>query len=72
MLWRDTERVCRTLRENAPENLYMLAGKAAFSQHTLQEEELKQFAVFLREATEELQKRGFLLRLWFRYVLALY
>lgn len=41
--WRETERLCRILKRQPPDELLALAEKAKYSQHTLSEAELARF-----------------------------
>ena len=72
VLWRDVERICNLLRQEPPMELLTLAQKAKFSQHKLSKEELQQFNEWLGNARTELDRRPFFIRLWCRYVLALW
>ena len=72
VLWRDVERICNLLRQEPPADLLALAQKARFSQHKLSKEELQQFNEWLGNARTELDRRPFFIRLWCRYVLALW
>ena len=72
VLWRDVERVCAVLKQEPPAELLELAQKARFSQHKLTKEELHRFSEWLSLARTELGKRPLPIRLWCRYVLALW
>ena len=55
-----------------PEPLRCLAEKAKFSPYTLTDAELAEFDTYLEKAKNRLQKKNFLCRLWYKWVLVLY
>ena len=71
-LWRETSRLSRLLRCPPDKALYMLAQKAKFSQHTMQEEELNQFRKAVVAQKKLLRKRHFGWQLLYCLVLAVY
>ena len=72
VLWHDVEQVSTVLRQDPPAELLALAQKAKFSQHDLMKDELLRFTDWLDNARTELDRRPFFIRLWCRYVLALW
>lgn len=69
--WRYVRRTVRILKLPHPEHLQALAEKAVFSQHTLTEEELEQFDLWLQKAKRHLLTKPWPIRLalWFIYAI---
>lgn len=69
--WRYVRRAVRILKLPHPEHLQALAEKAVFSQHTLTEEELGQFDLWLQKAKRHLLTKPWPIRLalWFIYAI---
>lgn len=63
LLWRETVRLGRSLEEDPPKQLFELAQKAKFSQHTLTEDELSQFDDYQGVCIRVLRQRP-----WYRRV----
>lgn len=72
LYWQQITLLCKLLKETPEEKLFLLAQRAKFSQHTLTEKELAEFTARIALLTEKLQQKNLLLRLYYRYVLALY
>ena len=72
LLWQEIARVSGVLKEPPNEDLYELALKAKFSQHTLDAEQLALFEGYLLQAQNRLKKRSVFHRFWYRIVLVLY
>lgn len=72
MLWVQAEKLSRYLKTQPPEPLRCLAEKAKFSPYTLTDAELAEFDTYLEKAKNRLQKKNFLCRLWYKWVLVLY
>lgn len=70
--WRQAVRYARLLKERPDAELFALAQKAKFSQHTLTEEELAAFEDYLRSARERMEAKAFWRRLVFRLIFAAY
>ena len=70
--WAEVEHLSRYLRQAPPEDLLFLAQKAKFSPYTIEDTELEIFDRSLRQGQRQLNKKNFLCRLWYRWVLALY
>ena len=70
--WAEAERLSRYLSQQPPEALLQLAEKAKFSPYTLTDEELKTFDDYLVKTVSRLRKKNVFIRLWYRWVLALY
>lgn len=68
--WQETERLCRLLKAEPPEDLLFLAQKAKFSQYTLTAEELGQFDTFNRGCRKTLGETPWYVRWVYQYVLA--
>lgn len=71
-LWREAETLGAILKEAPPEELRLTAQKAKFSQHTLEEGELEPFAAYLRRCRSRLSKAPWYLRLYYKWILAIY
>lgn len=69
--WRLLLRYGRILKTKPPESLLELAEKARFSQHTLTDEELAQFAESLTQVQAQLKKRPLPARIFWRLVLSI-
>jgi len=68
--WQDVKRFARVLREDPPEKLEILTGKAKFSQHTLTDQELSAYDAYLQDAKNRVKQRNILIRLYCRYISA--
>lgn len=71
ILWRETTRMARLLKQHPPKELEELAQKAKFSQHTLTAQELTAFESWLREARRRVREMPWYRRLLWRYLYAL-
>lgn len=71
-LWQEVTLFARALGQTPDKELFDLAQKAKFSQHTLTREELEQFAAYLDKAQKSLSAKSLFRRFYFRVVLALY
>ncbi len=71
-LWQETVLFAQVLGQEPDRELFSLAQKAKFSQHTLEEAELQQFVAYLDSAQRRLSGRSLFRRFYFRVVLALY
>lgn len=69
--WRFVRKMGKILKTTPPERLETLAEKAAFSQHTLTEEELAEFDAWLEEARQTLQKKPRMHRILIRLIWAI-
>lgn len=67
LLWHGAAHLARSLGEQPPKQLHELAQKAKFSQHTLTEDELSQFAEYLRAGVQTMRQRP-----WYRRVLDMF
>lgn len=72
LYWQAVCRYCRLLKEEPDKALFRIAEKAKFSQHTLTEEELRQFEDKIALCEEKFNGKNLVLRLYYRYVLVLY
>lgn len=70
--WRETELLCRLLKESPDENLTALAQKAKFSPHDLTAEELAQFDSRNRACLRQLRGQSWYRRLLHQYIYAIY
>ncbi len=70
-LWRETEILARLTKQPPPERLEQLAEKAKFSQHTLSENELREFELWLGAAQKALKKQPWPVRLVLRLIWAI-
>lgn len=68
--WRMVVRLSKLIKEEPPEDLYELAEKAKFSQHTLTAGERMAFDLYLRHANEELNQKPWLKRWLIRLIWA--
>ncbi|MBQ4600998.1 MAG: transglutaminase domain-containing protein [Oscillospiraceae bacterium] len=71
-LWRECGMAARLLKQQPERELYLLARKAKFSQHTLTEGELTLLRQGQQELEEALREKSLPLRLLHRLVFALY
>lgn len=71
-LWQEAEGLAKLLKETPPEQLRVLAQKAKFSQHTLEDGELAPFADYLRKCRNRLGKAPWYIRVYYRWILAVY
>ncbi len=71
-LWQEAVYFAKLLKQAPDEKLHQLAQKAKFSAHTLTEEELAVFTVFLEEAISILKKRSVFHQLYYRLILCAY
>lgn len=69
--WRYVCRLARLTRQTAPQELRFLAEKAAFSQHTLTADELRQFSNWIRCTQQRILDKPLPLRLLLQLVLAI-
>lgn len=70
--WRETELLCRLLKESPGEELTSLAQKAKFSPHTLTPEELARFDSHNRVCLRQLRSQRWYRRLVHQYIYAIY
>lgn len=70
--WQEAVCLARLLGEPSDPALFDLAQRAKFSQHTTQEQELKQFESYIRAAQTRLDKRSVFHRFYYRVILARY
>ena len=70
--WVESECLSRYLKTQPPESLLRLAQKAKFSPYTLTEAELQIFDDYRQSCIARLEKKSFLHRLWYRWILVLY
>lgn len=70
--WQQVARYARLLKEKPDAELFSLAQKAKFSQHTLTEEEFAAFEAYLRSTRERMEAKPIWQRLVFRLVFAAY
>lgn len=71
LYWQDTTLYARLLNEAPDKDLFRLAQKAKFSQYTLTEEELQQFAHYAQRSAEKLHRHNLFRRLYYRIILAI-
>lgn len=72
LYWQEAVRLATLLKQLPDEALFAIAQRAKFSQHTITEEELARFEENRKTAVQQLKKRAFFRRLYYRYVLAVY
>ncbi len=72
LMWREAQRLAKSLKESPPEELYALAQKAAFSRDVLTDDELAVFTAYRDDCVARLQQRSLLCRLWYRLVPVFY
>lgn len=70
--WTDVENICRFTKQTPPADLEALAQKAKFSQHTLTEEELEVFRIWLAHQRKNLAQSPWYRRFVYKYVLVLW
>ena len=70
--WQDVQLLARLLKEEVPEELFELAQKAKFSQHTLRPEELLVFDGYLKAACRRLRKDPWYKQLLYRWLWVVY
>lgn len=70
--WRYTQHLAKLRQQDAPAALRELAQKAKFSQHTISAEELAAFDGYFDRTSAHLRRRNWLLRLYYRLILAIY
>ena len=70
LLYRRYKKLCRLLKTEPGEEATRLANKAAFSQHTLNAEELRQLRMEMYRAAADLNAAPPLKRLYYRWILA--
>ena len=70
--WWEAAVLARLLKEEVPRELYDLAQKAKFSQHTLQKEEIMVFEAYLLGARRRLRKNPWYLQLLYRWFWVVY
>ena len=70
--WQEAVRLDRYLGKEPDAGLFSLAEKARFSQHTLTQEELEQFDLYLDSARQQLRSRNIFRRCYYTLILALY
>lgn len=68
--WRYICRLARITRQEVPQELYILAEKARFSQHTLTPAELSRFSSWLRDTRDHLRQKPWYTRLMMKLVFA--
>lgn len=69
-LWREAQRLARSLRETPPEEVENLALRAKFSSHTITSQELEEMEAYLKQARQRLLEKPWPLRLWHRLIRA--
>ena len=69
--WKYARHLARLTRQKLPEYLQILAEKAAFSQHTITAEELREFTSFISSAQRKLTKRPWPISLFLRLIFAI-
>lgn len=70
--WQEARLLARLLKEEAPEELFALAQKAKFSQHTLTSDELLQFDAYLNACRRQLKKQSWYWQPLYRFFWAVY
>lgn len=70
--WQEAVRFARLLGQTPDKELFALAEKARFSQHTITQSELALFDDYAVAAKEKLQNRPWLHRFYYRIILAVY
>lgn len=70
--WQEAARLSRFTGKPVDKDLFEIAQKAKFSQHTITQEELTRFAVHIADAHSLLRRRSVLRRFWYRVIWALY
>ena len=70
--WQETVKLARLLERLPDENLFTVAQKAKYSNHSITEEELALFDAYAKSARKQLQKQSFIKRLYYRFLLAIY
>ena len=70
--WQEAQVLARLLGESAPRELFDLAQKAKFSQHTLSEEEILAFEEYRKSAVRRLRQHPWYRKLLYRYVWVVY
>ena len=70
--WQETVKLARLLEQLPDENLFSLAQKAKYSNHSIIEEELALFDAYAKDAKEQLRQHPFFKRLYYRLILAVY
>ena len=70
LLFRRYRRLCRLGKTGLAPEAEVLAKKARFSQHTLDDRELDLLRACMEEQESRLTQAGFWKRLWYRYILA--
>lgn len=70
--WHETVRYARLLGQMPEKELFALAEKARFSQHTITEQELALFDAYAESASQALKKRSLLHRFYYRIILTVY
>lgn len=70
--WQEAVRLAALLGQSPDKDLFDLAQKARFSQHTITDAELAQFDAYAQTAKEKLQNRPWYYRCYCRIILAVY
>ncbi len=70
--WQETVRFARLLGQMPEKELFTLAEKARFSQHTITQQELARFDTYAEAAKEKLQSHSLFRRFYYRIILAVY
>ena len=70
--WQETVRFANCLEEAPAAGLLEIAERAKFSNHTMTEEDLEPFLIYLDSAKQRIRNHGFFRKLYYRFVLALY
>ena len=70
--WQEVRLLARLLKEEIPRELFDLAQKAKFSQHTLGDEEIRFFDGYLKSGCRRLRQHPWYRKLLYRYVWAVY
>lgn len=70
--WQVAVQLAAHLKETPPQQLFLLAEKAKYSQYSLQPEEVQQFCVYVDAACQRLNQRSIFHRFWYRMILVLY
>lgn len=72
MRWQEVRLLARLLKEEIPRELFDLAQKAKFSQHTLRDDEMLIFDGYLKSACRRLRQHPWYRKLLYRYVWVVY
>lgn len=70
--WRETERLCRILKKEPPEELRVLAEKAKYSPHVLTGEELSRFTAAQNDLIRQMRRQKWYRRVIYRLIYGAY